>query len=204
VTMSDSFDYLFKFVIIGDTSAGKSCLLRYFLERKFKKDMAHTIGVEFGSKVVDVAGKRVKLQMWDTAGQERFRSVTRSYYRGAAGCLLVYDVTNRDSYESLANWLRDAKSLARPDITVVVVGNKCDKKNEREVTLLEASRFAQEHDLLFMETSALTGECVDEVFLKCTSSIVSKIERGLIEPDSLLRQDTKTVDTPKDSRTCVC
>jgi len=143
-----------------------------------RKDMPHTIGVEFGSKVVEVAGKRVKLQIWDTAGQERFRSVTRSYYRGAAGCLLVYDTSSRESYENLSSWLRDAKDLARPDITVVVVGNKCDKKKDREVTLLEASRFAQEHDLLFMETSAATGECVDEVFLKCTISIVSKIDRG--------------------------
>jgi len=110
-----------------------------------RKDMPHTIGVEFGSKVVEVAGKRVKLQIWDTAGQERFRSVTRSYYRGAAGCLLVYDTSSRESYENLSSWLRDAKDLARPDITVVVVGNKCDKKKDREVTLLEASRFAQEH-----------------------------------------------------------
>mmetsp|Transcript_22133 Transcript_22133/g.39225 ORF Transcript_22133/g.39225 Transcript_22133/m.39225 type:complete len:203 (+) Transcript_22133:65-673(+) len=202
--MTESFDYLFKFVIIGDTNAGKSCLLRYFLEKKFKKGSSHTIGVEFGSKVVGVAGKRVKLQIWDTAGQERFRSVTRSYYRGAAGCLLVYDITSRETYENLTSWLRDAKNLARPDITVVVVGNKCDRKNEREVTLLEASRFAQENDLLFMETSALTGECVDEVFLKCTSSIVSKIEGGLIDPDSLLHQDRKMSDTTKHDRTCVC
>ncbi|GAB5360417.1 hypothetical protein AAMO2058_000626100 [Amorphochlora amoebiformis] len=198
------FDYLFKFVIIGDTNAGKSCLLRYFLEKKFKKGTSHTIGVEFGSKVVTVAGKKVKLQIWDTAGQERFRSVTKTYYRGAAGCLLVYDITSRETYENLTTWLRDAKTLARPDITVVAVGNKCDRKNDREVSLLEASRFAQDNDLLFMETSALTGECVDEVFLKCTSSIVSKIEGGLIDPDTLERQNKKVYDPNKDSRTCAC
>jgi len=160
--------------------------------------------VEFGSKVVTVAGKKVKLQIWDTAGQERFRSVTKTYYRGAAGCLLVYDITSRETYENLTTWLRDAKTLARPDITVVAVGNKCDRKNDREVSLLEASRFAQDNDLLFMETSALTGECVDEVFLKCTSSIVSKIEGGLIDPDTLERQNKKVYDPNKDSRTCAC
>ena len=89
----NAHDLLFKFIIIGDSGTGKSCLLRYFLEKKFKKQMAHTVGVEFGSKIITVAKKKVKLQIWDTAGQERFRSVTRSYYRGGLGCLLVYDVT---------------------------------------------------------------------------------------------------------------
>lgn len=107
--------------------------------------------------------------------------MTRSYYRGGLGCLLVYDVTSRETYNHLISWLADARLLARPDITVVVVGNQMDRKDEREVTLLEASRFAQENDLLFMETSALTGECVDEVFIKCATSIVNKIDSGQID-----------------------
>jgi len=176
----DNYDCLFKFIIIGDTGTGKSCLLRYFLEKKFKKSSSHTIGVEFGSKTINVSGKDVKLQIWDTAGQERFRSVTRSYYRGAVGCLLVYDITSRDTYNHLVSWLADARTLARSDITVMVVGNKCDKKSGREVTLLEASRFAQENDLLFMETSAVTGECVEEVFIKTAQNILSKIETGML------------------------
>eukprot|EP01006_Ploeotia_vitrea_P045837 TRINITY_DN66973_c5_g2_i1.p1 TRINITY_DN66973_c5_g2~~TRINITY_DN66973_c5_g2_i1.p1 ORF type:complete len:163 (-),score=67.78 TRINITY_DN66973_c5_g2_i1:59-547(-) len=134
----------------------------------------------------DQTSDQVKLQIWDTAGQERFRAVTRSYYRGAVGCLLVYDITSRDTYNHLVSWLTDARTLARSDITVIVVGNKSDKKAAREVTLLEASRFAQENDLLFMETSAKTGECVDEVFLKCTQSILGKIESGLIDQDTLM------------------
>uniref|UniRef100_A0A8C5S3Z3 RAB4A, member RAS onco family n=1 Tax=Laticauda laticaudata TaxID=8630 RepID=A0A8C5S3Z3_LATLA len=86
-------DFLFKFLVIGNAGTGKSCLLHQFIEKKFKDDSNHTIGVEFGSKIINVGGKYVKLQIWDTAGQERFRSVTRSYYRGAAGALLVYDIT---------------------------------------------------------------------------------------------------------------
>ncbi|PHJ15488.1 ras family protein, partial [Cystoisospora suis] len=89
----DEYDYLFKFIIIGDAGAGKSCLLHQFIENKFKKGSSHTIGVEFGSKLISIGGRRIKLQIWDTAGQERYRSVTRSYYRGAAGALLVYDLT---------------------------------------------------------------------------------------------------------------
>ncbi|RNA03820.1 ras-related Rab-4B, partial [Brachionus plicatilis] len=102
---TDSYDYLFKFLIIGRTGVGKSCILHRFVENKFKEDTTHTIGVEFGSKLVNVNNKSIKLQIWDTAGQERFRSVTRSYYRGAAGALLVYDITSRDSFNSLQNWL---------------------------------------------------------------------------------------------------
>uniref|UniRef100_A0A1B6J019 Ras-related protein Rab-4B n=1 Tax=Homalodisca liturata TaxID=320908 RepID=A0A1B6J019_9HEMI len=110
--MSETYDYLFKFLVIGSAGTGKSCILHQFIENKFKSDSSHTIGVEFGSKIVNVAGKSVKLQIWDTAGQERFRSVTRSYYRGAAGALLVFDITNRESFNNLAEWLQDARMLA--------------------------------------------------------------------------------------------
>lgn len=104
--------------------------------------------MEFGSRIVNIGGKSVKLQIWDTAGQERFRSVTRSYYRGAAGALLVYDTTTRDSFNVLTNWLNDARSLASPHIVILLVGNKKDLEEDREVTFLEASNFAQENGLL--------------------------------------------------------
>lgn len=92
-----------------------------------------------------MGGKSVKLQIWDTAGQERFRSVTRSYYRGAAGALLVYDTTSRDSFNALTNWLNDARTLASPNIVILLVGNKKDLEEARDVTFLEASTFAQEN-----------------------------------------------------------
>lgn len=181
--MSESYDYLFKFLVIGNAGVGKSCLLHQFIEHKFKQDSNHTIGVEFGSKVVTVGSKSVKLQVWDTAGQERFRSVTRSYYRGAAGALLVYDISSRETYNALGNWLTDARTLASPNIVIVMVGNKKDLESEREVTFMEASRFAQENELSFLETSALTGENVEEVFSKCTRSILTKIDAGELDPD---------------------
>jgi len=183
--MAERYDYLFKFIIIGDAATGKSCLLHRFIDDKFKKESTHTIGVEFGSKIVEVGGQNVKLQIWDTAGQERFRSVTRSYYRGAAGTILVYDVTSRESYNHVSSWLNDARALANPDIAIVLVGNKIDLASEREVTFLEASRFAQENELMFLETSALTGEGVSEVFLKCARTILTKIESGALDPESM-------------------
>ncbi|KAH0631484.1 hypothetical protein JD844_005823 [Phrynosoma platyrhinos] len=185
--------FLFKFLVIGSAGTGKSCLLHQFIENKFKQDSNHTIGVEFGSKVVNVGGKTVKLQIWDTAGQERFRSVTRSYYRGAAGALLVYDITSRETYNALTNWLTDARTLASPNIVIILCGNKKDLDADREVTFLEASRFAQENELMFLETSALTGENVEEAFLKCARTILNKIESermgsGIQYGDASLRQ----------------
>ncbi|XP_063241187.1 ras-related protein Rab-4B isoform X2 [Bacillus rossius redtenbacheri] len=183
--MSESYDFLFKFLVIGSAGSGKSCLLHQFIESKFKDGSQHTIGVEFGSKIVNVGGRSVKLQIWDTAGQERFRSVTRSYYRGAAGALLVYDIANRESFNALGNWLSDARTLASPNIVILLVGNKRDLDAEREVTFLEASRFAQENELMFLETSAKTGENVEEAFLKCSKTILAKIETGELDPERI-------------------
>lgn len=116
--------------------------------------------------------------------QERFRSVTRSYYRGAAGALLVYDITNRDSFNALEAWLSDARTLASPNIIILLVGNKRDMEDEREVTFIEASNFAQENELVFLETSAKSGENVEEAFLKCSKTILAKIHSGELDPVS--------------------
>ncbi|XP_063700689.1 ras-related protein Rab-4B [Culicoides brevitarsis] len=183
--MSESYDFLFKFLVIGSAGTGKSCILHQFIESKFKEGSSHTIGVEFGSKIINVGGKSIKLQIWDTAGQERFRSVTRSYYRGAAGALLVYDITNRDSFNVLENWLSDARTLASPNIVILLVGNKRDLEDEREVTFIEASNFAQANEMVFLETSAKSGENVEEAFLKCSKTILAKIQNGELDPVSV-------------------
>ncbi|KAI9138404.1 ras family-domain-containing protein [Paraphysoderma sedebokerense] len=178
-------DFLLKFLLIGAAGTGKSCLLHRFIESKFKAATSHTIGVEFGSKIVHIGPHKLKLQVWDTAGQERFKSVTRSYYRGAAGALLVYDVCSRESYNAISSWLADARSLANPDIVIILVGNKIDLQEEREVRQEEASQFALENDLMFLETSALSGENVDEVFLKTARTILTRIETGQIDPEKM-------------------
>jgi len=205
----DAYDYLFKFIIIGEAGAGKSCLLHQFVENKFKKGSAHTIGVEFGSKIIRVGGRQIKLQIWDTAGQERYRSVTRSYYRGAVGALITYDITNRESYNKLVTWLADARTLARADISIIAVGNKCDLKDQRAVTYLEASRCAQENDILFLETSALTGEGVEEVFIKVARHILNKIEDGLIDPNTMtsgqnIKSSSAQANEDVDAGGCAC
>ncbi|KAH3765896.1 GTP-binding protein RAB4 [Pelomyxa schiedti] len=198
--MGDRYDFLFKFIVIGDAATGKSCLLHRFIENKFLRDSTHTIGVEFGAKVVDIGGKTIKLQIWDTAGQERFRSVTKSYYRGAAGALLVYDVTSRDSFNHVATWLSDARSLSNTDIVGMLVGNKIDLP-DRQVPFLEASRYCQENGLMYVETSALTGDGVEEVFLKCGRTILSKINDGQIDPSRMGQGVQRGEVTPKPAPT---
>uniref|UniRef100_H3DQU2 PH domain-containing protein n=1 Tax=Tetraodon nigroviridis TaxID=99883 RepID=H3DQU2_TETNG len=116
-----NYSYIFKYIIIGDMGVGKSCLLHQFTEKKFMADCPHTIGVEFGTRIMEVHGQKVKLQIWDTAGQERFRAVTRSYYRGAAGALMVYDITRRSTYNHLSSWLTDARNLTNPNTTSVLL-----------------------------------------------------------------------------------
>lgn len=134
-----------------------------------KQNSSHTIGVEFASKIVRVGSHVVKLQIWDTAGQERFRSVTKSYYRGAAGALLVFDLTNRKSFESLKEWLRDARTLANPNIIIVLVGNKADLEQNRQVPFMEASKLANEfckcHCLLFVMMNICNNNmnCINRV-----------------------------------------
>merc|ERR1712072_305096 len=140
-----SYAYLFKYIIIGDTGVGKSCLLLQFTDKRFQPVHDLTIGVEFGARMINIEGKQIKLQIWDTAGQEAFRSITRTYYRGATGALLVYDIARRDTFNHLSRWLDEARQNANPHMVIMLIGNKADLADQkRDVTYEEGARFAQE------------------------------------------------------------
>ena len=173
--------YLFKNIIVGDDGVGKSCLLLQFTDKRFQPVYDMTIGVEFGARQVAVDEKNIKLQIWDTAGKESFRSITRSYYRGAAGCLLVYDITRRESFQHLTTWVEDVRSHSNPNMTIMLVANKTDLAAKRAVTREEGEQFARDHGLLFMETSAKTGSNVEEAFVALANKIHEKIELGVID-----------------------
>ena len=173
-----SYSYQFKYIIIGDASVGKSCLMLNFIDKRFRSEHDLTIGVEFGSKLIEVKGTKIKLQIWDTAGSESFRSITRSYYRGAVAALLVYDITNKDSFINLSRWIAEARAHGNKDITLALVGNKNDLEDQRAVTVEEAQAFADQNNLLFIETSAKTGNNVDLAYINTAKAILSKIENA--------------------------
>ncbi|KAL9323725.1 hypothetical protein ACSQ67_008582 [Phaseolus vulgaris] len=190
-----SYDYLFKYIIIGDTGVGKSCLLLQFTDKRFQPVHDLTIGVEFGARMVTIDSRPIKLQIWDTAGQESFRSITRSYYRGAAGALLVYDITRRDTFNHLASWLEDARQHANPNMSIMLIGNKCDLSHRRAVSKEEGEQFAKENGLLFLEASARTSQNVEEdivnfitiesnllqAFIKTAAKILQNIQEGVFD-----------------------
>jgi len=173
-----SYNYLFKYIIIGDTGVGKSCLLLQFTDKRFQPVHDLTIGVEFGARMINIDGKQIKLQIWDTAGQESFRSITRSYYRGAAGAMLVYDITRRETFNHLACWLEDARQHSNSNMTIMLIGNKSDLEHKRAVSHEEGEQFAKENGLIFIETSAKTAANVEEAFINTAKKIYEKIQRG--------------------------
>ncbi|CAF3586827.1 unnamed protein product [Rotaria socialis] len=181
-----NFSYRFKYIVIGDQGVGKSCLLLQFTDKRFRAVNDATIGVEFGNRFVTIDGKSIKLQIWDTAGQELYRSITRSYYRAAAAAFLVYDISKRKTFDHMTMWLNEMQEYSTSDMIFVLVGNKCDLSNEREVQKEEGEAFAQKHEIMFMETSAKTATNVEELFVNTAFKIYDKIKTGVIDPTNEL------------------
>ncbi|KAG2389938.1 hypothetical protein LR48_Vigan07g227700 [Vigna angularis] len=179
------FDYLFKLLLIGDSGVGKSTLLLSFTSDNFE-DLSPTIGVDFKVKYVTIGGKKLKLAIWDTAGQERFRTLTSSYYRGAQGIILVYDVTRRETFTNLSDiWAKEIDLYStNQDCIKMLVGNKVDKESERVVSKTEGINFAREYGCLFTECSAKTrvnvAQCFDELVMKIleTPSLLAEGSSG--------------------------
>ncbi|XP_078392269.1 ras-related protein Rab-11A-like [Cetorhinus maximus] len=160
----DDYSFVFKVVLIGESGVGKSNLLSRFTRNEFNHDSRTTIGVEFSTRSVIVEGVTVKTQIWDTAGLERYRAITSAYYRGAVGALLVYDIAKHLTYESVERWLNELLDHADNKLVVMLVGNKTDLSEIRAVPVEEAKSFAEKHEMLFMETSALDSTNVELAF----------------------------------------
>lgn len=173
----EMYDYLFKIVIIGESGVGKSNILSRYVSNKFKTDTATTIGVEFTIKTMQLTidGKpvSVKLQLWDTAGQERYKSVTASFYRGAVGALVVYDLTRRQTFEKSVDWMQELRNQVE-DVQIILVGNKQDLAQMREVQEAEGQNQADTQNVLFVETSAQSGENVEQAFEILVRKIIEK------------------------------
>ncbi|XP_061598495.1 ras-related protein Rab-25-like [Cololabis saira] len=171
----DSYNFVFKVVLIGESGVGKSNLLSRFTKNEFSHDSRTTIGVEFSTRTVQLDKYIIKAQIWDTAGLERYRAITSAYYRGAVGALLVYDISKQLTYQSAERWLKELYDHADPHIVVMLVGNKRDLESLRTVPTEEARDFADKKDLMFMETSALDATNVEAAFNEVLKAIHCKV-----------------------------
>ncbi|XP_055269431.1 ras-related protein Rab-43 isoform X2 [Moschus berezovskii] len=167
----EQYDFLFKLVLVGDASVGKTCVVQRFKTGAFSERQGSTIGVDFTMKTLEIQGQRVKI--WDTAGQERFRAITQSYYRSAHGAILAYDVTQRRSFLSLPRWIADVRKYAGSGTVQLLIGNKSDLVELREVPLAEAQGLAEHYDILCaIETSAKDSSNVEEAFVRVATELV--------------------------------
>ena len=178
---SSQFDYLFKYIIIGHSNVGKSNLLLRYVHGQFKNEYQLTIGVEFAAKNIEIGNKIYRIQIWDTAGQEKYRSITRNYYKNSVCTLVVYDITCRKSFNEVKNWIEDCKKICSKDVYMVLVWNKLDLEEQREVTKEEGEELAEELGIKFFETSAKEGTNVEDVFLKSSNEIAKRLDEGLYD-----------------------
>ncbi|VDP74229.1 unnamed protein product [Schistosoma mattheei] len=175
------FDYQFRVIIIGDSMVGKSSLMKSFVEGNFTPVSDPTIGVDFFSRTVRIQEEVfVKLQLWDTAGQEKFRTITSSYYRNCVGVVVVFDLTDRETFDHVADWYEEARGSIKCSAPVfIIVGHKADRRDERQVTKIEAESLAQRlGDYIYIETSSLTGQNIEKTFELLAEGIYSNVIKG--------------------------
>eukprot|EP00042_Codosiga_hollandica_P032601 m.209927 g.209927 ORF g.209927 m.209927 type:complete len:201 (-) comp53954_c0_seq2:163-765(-) len=171
---SKAYDYLFKLLLIGDSAVGKTCILFRFSDDSFNTTFIATIGIDFKIRTIEIDGKKIKLQIWDTAGQERFKSMAPMYYRGAVAAVVVYDVTNPDSFNAINDWIKDLKKICEKDVVVCIVGNKVDLRPSvpASITTTQGQQLAQAHNAFFFETSAKDNLGVADAFLRITQELI--------------------------------
>ena len=175
--MQTSTDFSFKVLLVGDSSVGKSSTLIQFVEdfEAFDNSQAPTIGVDFKSKTITVNQSSILLNVWDTAGQEKFRSLTASYYKGTQGVMLCFDVTSRRSFQDLDTWLKEVQLYSsHENVALILLGNKIDMGNQREVSFEEGTQWAKSHSMPYFECSAKTKKGVKEAFTELTKIILSR------------------------------
>ena len=173
----DQYDFIFKLVLIGDSGVGKTNILSRYLTNQFSASTQPTVGVEFGSKIIKKGEKLIKLQIWDTAGQERYKSITSAYYKGAKGAFVVYDISRKSTFDNVDKWINELKNNGSEDVFILLVGNKSDLNDQREISEEEVKKKAEVYNIAFCETSALKGNNIEFAFESLIDKITEKLEK---------------------------
>ena len=171
----EEYSMIFKIILIGDSGVGKTNILSRYTSNYFSDSSKSTVGVELGCKIEEVNGTKVKIQVWDTAGQERYKSITKTSYKGAKGALIVYDISRKESFNNVDKWIGDLKEFGEEDVCVILVGNKCDLEDMRQVSTDEVSKKAEQYSVGFCETSALSAKNIDTAFQMLIKKVSEKI-----------------------------
>ena len=185
------FSYSVKFIIVGDSSVGKSNILLRFSRNVFDPGHQATLGIEFANKHIIYNNIDYLVQVWDTAGQENFRSVGRAYYKASAVAMVVYDISNEESFQHIQAWIKDCKDLAPKTVQLILVGNKSDLEDKRVISFERGQNLAKENHMLFFETSALNGNGVEEAFQKSIELVDQKIRSGFYDLNNSANQGIK-------------
>ena len=202
--VNPEYDFLFKLLLIGDSGVGKSCLLLRFADDTYTESYISTIGVDFKIRTIELDGKTIKLQVWDTAGQERFRTITSSYYRGAHGIIVVFDVTDQESFNNVKQWLQEIDRYACENVDKLLVGNKCDLTDKKVVEYTSAKAYADQLGISFLETSAKNSTNVEQAFMTMAAEIKNRVGPSAAAqpgPDGLVI-DSKLVEANKAGGCC--
>jgi small GTP-binding protein len=198
-----SKEYSFKVVVVGASGVGKTALVNHLITRTFTEECRPTIGVEFKSYSLSAEDENVKLQIWDTAGQERFRSVSKAYFRNSAGAILVFDLTQKSTFEDVNVWINDLNTLCLPNAVILLVGNKSDLVDDRAVSDTEAEEWAKRYNLEYLETSAKTGDHVSDAFVRLGQGILRQHKKAPNEAEKI--EDGVVMDQPQmKNKVCFC
>ena len=172
----EEYSMIFKMILIGDSGVGKTNILNRYINNTFSETTKSTVGVELGTKVEEYNNTKIKVQIWDTAGQERYKSITKTYYKGAKGAFIVYDITKKDSFKNIDKWIQDLREFGEDDAAILIVGNKSDLEESREVTTDEVKKKAEVYKIAYCETSALKSKNINYAFQTLIKLVAEKME----------------------------
>ena len=195
-------DLKLKLVLLGDSGVGKTNLISRYIHNAFQQDTKATIGVEFFCKTFKVNNNKViKIEIWDTAGQERYKSITSVYYKGAKGAFIVYDITSKKSFDNIDKWINEIKEKNNNDVKLIIIGNKVDLDNERQISFEEAKNKFKDRDVPLIETSALNDTNVNEAFISMVKILyLEHVKEGNNKNNNLLseQKEEKSIDLKED------